>query len=68
MTYAHPVNMDIPRFPFSCDFRDRVVIIRITSACKPYGDRDDAYDAQADAVMQTLKHIRRRMAKSEVEN
>ena len=60
--------MGIPGFPFSRDFRGPVVIIRTPSACKRYGDRDGAYDAGGFSHMQTLKHIRSKMAKSEVEN
>ena len=37
--------MGILGFPFLRNFRDPVVIIRTPSACKRYGDRDDAYDA-----------------------
>ena len=44
------------------------MIIRTPSACKRYGDRDDAYDAGGYSHMQTLKHIRSKMAKSEVAN
>ena len=62
--------MGIPGFSFSRDFRDAVVIIRTPSACKCYGDRDDTYDAggYSHSHMQTLKHIRSKMAKSEVAN
>ena len=56
------------RFSFSRDFRDLVLITRTPSACKRYGDRDDAYDAGEYSHMQTLKHIKSKMAKSEVTN
>ena len=45
MKICTPRKYGHPGVPFSRDFRDPVVIIRTPSACKRYGDRDDAYDA-----------------------